>query len=78
MKRSIIFFCVAAIVYMCGVNLHAINRYFNEEEKEIQKIEKQEKKENKKEKSSTKKKVEEKKVAKSKTYKELSNGAIIL
>ena len=65
MKRSIIFFCVAAIVYMCGVNLHAINRYFNEEEKEIQKIEKQEKKENKKEKSSTKKKVEEKKVAKS-------------
>ena len=65
MKRSIIFFCIAAIVYMCGLNLSAINRYISEEKKEIQKIEEKEKQAKKEEKKSTKKKVEEKKVAKS-------------
>ena len=65
MKRSIIFFCIAAIVYMCGLNLSAINRYISEEKKGIQKIEEKEKQAKKEEKKSTKKKVEEKKVAKS-------------
>ena len=60
MKRSIIFFCIAAIVYMCGLNLSAINRYISEEKKEIQKIEEKEKQAKKEEKKSTKKKVEEK------------------
>lgn len=65
MKRSILFFCIAAIVYMAGLNLSAINRYFSEEKKEIQKIEEKEKQVKKEKKKSTKKKVEEKKVVKS-------------
>ena len=62
MKRSILFFCIAAIVYMAGLNLSAINRYFSEEKKEIQKIEEKEKQVKKEKKKSTKKKVEEKRL----------------
>lgn len=50
MKRSILFFCIAAIVCMCGLNVFVIHRYVHDEKQQEQKIVKKEKKKNKKEK----------------------------
>ncbi len=58
MKRSILFFCIVAIVCMCGLNVFVIHQYIQDDKQQEQKVIKKEKK-NKKKKMEKEVKVEQ-------------------